>query len=158
MVSDNFTNRKIWRLRDLLSRNCPLSHNYNEITVGQGSTNRQVREPTGPNWSEIFKNLLFLVRSEIFKIFRSWPGPDPTVLVRDSLDKINIRPNPNPKFGNFSQFEFLVNFSSSIIRLIYQIIRIINPMSTLRIRHFFIITSDESVILWLLLENISHWL
>ena len=29
-------------------------------TLDQGSTDRQVRVTTGPNWSEIFKNLLVL--------------------------------------------------------------------------------------------------
>ena len=35
----------------------------------QGSTDRQVRGPTGPNRSAIFKLLSVLVRSEIWKIF-----------------------------------------------------------------------------------------
>ena len=55
--------------------------------LNQGSTDRQVKGSTGLNWSEIFKILLLLVRSEIFtflvvlvwvepvflKIF--WPSP-----------------------------------------------------------------------------------
>ena len=34
----------------------------------QGSTDRQGRRPTEPKWSEIFKTLMVLIRSEILKI------------------------------------------------------------------------------------------
>ena len=42
----------------------------------QGSTDRQVRGPIGPSWSEIFKNLLVLVRfgPRFSKICWSWSG------------------------------------------------------------------------------------
>ena len=42
----------------------------------QGSTDRQVRGPIGPSWSEIFKNLLVLVRfgPRFLKIFWFWSG------------------------------------------------------------------------------------
>ena len=44
----------------------------------QGSTDRQIRGPTGPNRSEIFKNLLVLVRSGLkffWVLVRAGPGP-----------------------------------------------------------------------------------
>ena len=48
-----------------------------ESVINQGSTDRLVRGPTGPNRSEIFKILLVLVRVEISQIFSVlvWSGP-----------------------------------------------------------------------------------
>ena len=65
-----------------------------KVTWGQGSTDNQAREPTGPNRSEIFKILLVLVRSGprfwnfsgslsgLVLDFQNFVGP---VLVRGSL-------------------------------------------------------------------------
>ena len=93
--------------------------------------------PMSVTWNQSkgrFHNLRGLFGPRFSKICWYWSGPrfskfyDPgpvwgqPVLVRGSLARVNIFPKPNPKFGNFSQFEFRVNFRSSIVRLIYQII------------------------------------
>ena len=59
----------------------------------QGSTDRQVLGPTGPSRFEIFKILLVLVRSEIWKSFSSRSVRDPRVLVRESLLWVDLKLN-----------------------------------------------------------------
>ena len=117
MASGNLTNRKIWRLRDLSSLNCPLTHGYYYIRVVAG-----IHGPPTPgmNRSKLIRDF------QIFSVL-AWFGTDRFWSVVQ-LTRVNIRPKPIPKFCIFSLFEFHVNFSSSIIRLIYQIIRIINPL------------------------------
>ena len=48
----------------------------------QGSTDRQVRGPTGTTWSEIFRILLVLVRSQVLEFF--------SMLVRDFLNFLSL--------------------------------------------------------------------
>ena len=53
MVSGNFTNRKIRRLRDLLSRNYPLDHNCHQIRAGPSANFRAKISPKlGYPWAE----------------------------------------------------------------------------------------------------------